>query len=56
MADEMKTIANWAAEFGVPANKLKEAVKTAAIKPDAKKGACSYYSRAAAEKAKKTIK
>ena len=56
MAEDMKTIANWAKELGVPEKKLKDAVKAAAIQPDAKKGVCSFYSRANAEKAKKAIK
>ncbi len=56
MSDDMKTIGNWAKELGVPEKQLKEAVKAAAIQPDAKKGACAYYSRASAEKAKRTIK
>ncbi len=56
MSDDMKTIGNWAKELGIPEKQLKEAVKAAAIQPDAKKGACAYYSRASAEKAKKSIK
>jgi hypothetical protein len=56
MAEDMKTVANWAKELGIPEKKLKEAVKAASIQPDAKKGACSYYSRAAVEKAKKALK
>ncbi len=56
MSEDMRTIGNWAIELGVPAKLLKEAVKAAAIEPDAKKGACAYYSRASAEKAKKSMK
>ncbi|MBZ5496611.1 MAG: hypothetical protein LAP85_09425 [Acidobacteriia bacterium] len=56
MAEEMKTVANWAVELGVPEKRLKEAVKAAAIQPDAKKGVCAYFSRATIEKAKKAIK
>lgn len=56
MADDLKTIANWAKELGVSDKKLKDAVKAAAIEPDQKKGACSYFSRKAMEKAKKAIK
>lgn len=56
MAEDLKTVANWAKELGVPEKKLKEAVKAAALQPDAKKGACAYYSRASAEKARKAIK
>ncbi len=56
MAEELKTAANWAKELNVPEKKLKDAIKAAAIQPDAKKGACAYYSRATAEKAKKSMK
>ena len=56
MADDLKTAANWAKELGVPEKKLKDAIKTAGIEPDAKKGACGYYSRKSAEKARKAIK
>ncbi len=56
MADDLKTITNWAKELGVPEKKLKDAIKTINLAPDAKKGVCAYYSRAAAEKAKKAIK
>jgi hypothetical protein len=56
MADELKTATVWAKELGVPEKKLKDAIKAAKIEPDQKKGVCSYYSRAAAEKAKKGIK
>ncbi len=56
MADDLKTAANWAKELSVPEKKLKDAIKAAGIEPDSKKGACSYYSRKSAEKAKKAIK
>lgn len=56
MPDELKTAANWAKELGLPEKKLKDAMKTANIQPDAKKGCCSYYSKASAEKAKKSVK
>ena len=56
MADDLKTVANWAKEFGVAEKKLKEAIKAAAIQPDSKKGVCAYYSRSSAEKAKKAVK
>lgn len=56
MSEDMRTIGNWAKELGIPEKKLKEAVKAAAIQPDAKKGPCAYYSRESAEKAKKSIK
>lgn len=44
MADEMKTAANWAKELGMPEKALKEALK--GKEPDAKKGCCSYWTRA----------
>jgi hypothetical protein len=53
MADELKTIGNWAKELGVAEKKLKEAIKSSGIEADAKKCACSYYSRKSAEKAKR---
>lgn len=56
MADEVKTVGNWAKELGVSDKKLKDAVKAAGIEPDAKKGACSLYSRQSIDKAKKGIK
>jgi len=54
MADELKTASNWAKEFGLQDKKFKDALKAAKIEPDAKKGACSYYSRKTAEKVKKS--
>lgn len=56
MSDDLLTAGKWAKELGVPEKKLKEAIKAAGIEPDKKKGACAYYSKASAEKAKKTIK
>jgi hypothetical protein len=56
MTEELKTAANWAKELGLPEKKLKDAIKTAQIQPDAKKGCCSYYSRASVEKVKKSVK
>jgi hypothetical protein len=55
MSEELKTAANWAKELGLPEKKLKDAMKSAKIEPDAKKGCCSYYSKAAVEKAKKSL-
>ena len=55
MAEELKTVANWAKELGIAEKKLKEAIKSAGIEPDSKKGACSYYSRKSAEMAKKLV-
>jgi len=45
MADDLKTAGKWALELGVPEKKLKNALKSAGLEPDAKKGACGYYSR-----------
>ncbi len=56
MTEELKTAANWAKELGFPEKKLKDAMKTAKIEPDAKKGCCCYYSKATVEKAKKSFK
>jgi hypothetical protein len=56
MADDLKTIANWAKELALPEKKLKDAVKLAGLEPDAKKGVCGYYSKATVEKARKGIK
>ena len=56
MPDEPKTLANWAKELGVSDKKLKEAVQFLGLEPDAKKGACSYYGKAKAQKACKAIK
>jgi len=55
MAEEMKTIGNWAKELRVSEKKLKDAVKAKGIEPDAKKGACSLYTRQSVEKASKAI-
>ncbi len=56
MADDSMSAGKWAKELGVPEKKFKEAIKAAGIKPDSKKGACSYYSRKTAEKIEKKIK
>lgn len=56
MAEELKSAGKWATELGVPAKKFKDAIKAAGVAPDAKKGACAYYSRKTAEKIKKSVK
>ncbi len=56
MDQDLKTVANWAKELGVPEKKLKDALKAAGLEPGAKKGVCAYYSKASVEKAKQTIK
>ncbi|MBI5814564.1 MAG: hypothetical protein HZB29_03035 [Nitrospinae bacterium] len=53
MSEEVKTAGNWAKEFGMPEKKFKDAVKTAGVTADSKKGCCAYYSRKTAEKIKK---
>ncbi len=52
MADDLKTLPNWAKELGLSEKKLKDAVKAAGLEPDAKKGVCGYYSKATVEKAR----
>ncbi|MCC6131140.1 MAG: hypothetical protein IT186_14580 [Acidobacteria bacterium] len=55
MAEDLKTATNWAKDLNVPEKKLKEAIKAQDIKPDSKKGACAYYSKATIDKAVKAI-
>lgn len=50
------TAGKWAKELDVPEKKFKEAVKVLGVEADNKKGCCLYYSRATAEKVKKSIK
>ena len=54
-AEDLKTATNWAKELGLSEKKLKDALKAAAIEPDAKKGICGYYSQASIEKTKKLL-
>lgn len=56
MADELKSIANWAKELGISEKKLKDAVKAAGVEPDGKKGICALYTKASIEKARKAIR
>jgi transcriptional/translational regulatory protein YebC/TACO1 len=56
MGDELKSAANWAKELGLPDKKIKDAIKAAKVEPDAKKGCCSYYSKASVTKAMKSVK
>jgi hypothetical protein len=51
MAEDLKTAANWAKELGLSEKKLKDALKAAALEPDARKGVCGYYSRTTIDKA-----
>lgn len=55
MADDLKTLANWAKELGLSEKKLKDAVKTAGLEPDAKKGVCGYYREATVTKAREAM-
>lgn len=55
MPDDLKTLANWAKELGLNEKKLKETVKAAGLEPDAKKGACAYYGKAAIAKAQQQM-
>ncbi len=56
MADDLKTLANWAKELDLNEKKLKEAVKLLGLEPDAKKGVCCYYAKGSVAKAQKAIK
>lgn len=56
MAEDLKSIANWAKELGLSEKKLKDAVKAAGIEPDGKKGICALYAKASIEKARQAIR
>lgn len=56
MPDELLTAGKIARELGISDAKVKKAIKELGLEPDAKKGACSYYSKAAVAKIKKAIK
>ncbi len=56
MANDLMTAGKWADALGVPVKVLKDGLKAAKIKPDAKKGACAYYCKASAQKALKAAK
>lgn len=55
MNADLKTLAAWAKELGVNEKKLKEAANALGLEPEAKKGACAYYGRDAAQKAAQAI-
>ncbi|MDH5508910.1 MAG: DUF3606 domain-containing protein [Nitrospinota bacterium] len=55
MAEDMRSAGKWAKELGVPEAQFKKAIKEAGVQPDAKKGACAYYSRQTAEKIVKKV-
>ncbi|MFA6001627.1 MAG: hypothetical protein WC828_05875 [Thermoleophilia bacterium] len=56
MADDLLTAGKIAKEIGVSDARVKKAIKELGLEPDAKKGACSYYSKAAISKIKKALK
>jgi len=53
---ELLTAGKIAKEIGASDAKVKKAIKELGLEPDAKKGACSYYSRTAIAKIKKALK
>ncbi|MDZ7289673.1 MAG: hypothetical protein ONB44_10815 [candidate division KSB1 bacterium] len=52
----LMTTGNMAKELGVSDAKIKKVIKELGIKPEAKKGVCSYYSRSALAKIKAALK
>jgi len=56
MSEEMLSAGKWAKELGIAEANFKKAIKESGVEPDAKKGACAYYSRKTAEKIAKKIK
>lgn len=55
-AKDLLTAGNIAKELGVSDGKVKKAITELGLEPDAKKGACSYYSKAAVAKIKAELK
>lgn len=55
MADDLLTAGKIAKELGVSDAKVKKAIKELGLEPEAKKGACSYYSKAQVAKIKKAV-
>ncbi len=53
---DLLTVGKIAAELGVSGAVVAKTIKTLNIKPDAKKGVCSYYSKDAIAKIKKSLK
>jgi len=47
---ELLTAGNIAKELGIPDAKVKKAITELGLAPDAKKGVCSYYGKAAVAK------
>jgi hypothetical protein len=53
---DLLTAGNIALSLGVPAPQVKKAIETLKLKPTAKKGVCSYYSKDVVEKIKSALK
>ncbi len=53
---DLLTSAKIAEEVGVSVGKVKKAIESLNLEPDAKRGVCAYYSPASVEKIKKAIK
>jgi Mn-dependent DtxR family transcriptional regulator len=52
---ELLTAGKIAKELGVSGPKVKKAIEELGLEPEAKKGACSYYSAAQVKKIKKAL-
>lgn len=52
---DLVTAGNLAKELGVSDAKVKKAIKELGIEPDAKKGVCAYYGKAAVAKIRKHL-
>lgn len=55
-ASDVMTAGKIAEELAVPPAQVKKAITALGLKPAAKKGACSYYERAALPRIKKALK
>jgi hypothetical protein len=53
---DLLTAGNIAQTLGVPPPQVKKAIQTLGLKPAAKKGVCSYYSKDAISKIKNALK
>ncbi len=53
---DLLTAANIARALGVSDAKVKKAIQSLGIKPQAKKGVCSYYAKEAVAKVKTALK
>ncbi len=56
MAEEMYTVTKLAKALNVSDTVVKKTLKELRIEPDAKRGACSYYSSETLEKIKRALK